>query len=39
MLNAKYKVEKMFLKQVFNYLQKNPEENHRTTKKNLIWNL
>ena len=27
MLNAKYKVEKMFLKQVFNYLQKNPEEN------------
>ena len=27
MLNAKYKVEKMFLKQVFNYLRKNPEEN------------
>ena len=27
MLNAKYKVEKMFLKQVFNYLQKNPDEN------------
>ena len=27
MLNAKYKVEKMFLRQVFNYLRKNPEEN------------